>query len=1548
MSAVRPAERGAGGRRRDAERGSLQPRWAAMMRSGDEAVAPPCTLRTSGTGESGNIARENSSAPPGAASVATQSPAPACGADNPPATAAEELEEEDLSDTVTGIDLTVELREVLGVECDDSEEGVTGGDDPDAGGGGADDGSGGGDGVGEDGDEADVNDDADGDDEDVLEPEDVNADEPPTVDGASSPDTSRTPRRSTRPLGAMQTYLNAIRHKLGNSSTYLTSLKSNVIHPPNPLLKANAASPEAFYLPKVIIFAPHSSKGNGYKKLCPVCNGSKVHGDGWSRFRRVIDVNDCFFIIAQRYRCQAKHPNNTFVAWDERLFKMAPPHIRALLPVILTRKLGVTQTLFDMMRTLLDSGMGTGPFADMVRENHTRTFHRREQAYLSRLAGIKLEVGDGQTTLMSGGGAPPRFSHFSTQDGYNGCYGSARYFRSLYVKEMAKLEPSLKQHSAAIPARLLSGDHFFKIIKCNFTFNGKRLFLAAYSLVNEHTEVMANVLTQSKSLEELRELLEGVQKRLMSLGLPPAQVEVFYTDNPTAEASFLETVYPGLKKTTIPLRALGGRTCSDVLAVRPMLDYPVGHYTQYITSRDAAALAVDIFRQDLLADAKQRNIPAVIGLDAEWCIQPGASRKVQVLQLSSRSQTLVLHLGLMGAVPHQLTALLRDSNIGKAGKMIAGDAAKLEAEWALPVKGWFELGMYAKRRKLIPNAGISLAALTEVLLDKALDKSEDLRFGDWSAPLRPEAIKYAGLDAYASYAVYEAARTMDAATPDPGATPAGLCVYLNNPSGTRRVARCTVVGANAAQATADAVQLELEEVYLPGYVVPKIMDQPSLSLRDVAAEGASKGVKPVFLGSRLHLRSSIHPVERRRDADRSARRRVLAALGEGDGQYDALQSLTAAAGSIIDAGVVDGRGADGQPAAADGDVHPDGGDGEEVADPAEEDFLNAELPGEPSPGYLPRGLLSGVRGDVMHAMDRILRRVSKNHGALPLFSRCLAHAIMIYNKSDADAARRVAAEVFPHMPWDEVMYRHPDWVARRVRRVVPAPTQLVPRIQSVLRQFRSMLDASTRQPLFNAAAWRAARQVVKMAQDGWLTDPSDVALYVLRGRDRNNLPLWLCCRGTNSNEGSVHQKLVRNFMSMQTASAELVHFALLEWVHRHNLKAAHNNRADFHSFGHYDVWVLEDILRLQEEVYGERVSFLTHKCATELRLPDFQCGVLPIPRAAALTYGLPEGELLETLRPILSTLSAQKQWLAKRMGVVVPVLPVHTLAEKVLFFKVQRKLRQQLKGPPSSLETTREYNKCVSDYWLGLVGGVERSGRANAVQALKPDRYFKTAAHIAAYEAFYDRSENARSTLHLFRPNEKLRAIASSNTAYSSFGADASSTATLRRPLPSHGAAAARQAAPSLRESASDERPPATTPRRAPAPSPSSPPAPSSSASQPRQPVPVPAPAVRLPSLQPSPVILGGQAAVPLVGGAQPGGLPPHFQRWVAVPLPRRPPIAPDIAAGAPMPLPLPIGGGAGTAAEPRVRRRCGVCHQLGCRGSSNRRRCPRWADPDA
>ena len=174
------------------------------------------------------------------------------------------------------------------------------------------------------------------------------------------------------------------------------------------------------------------------------------------------------------------------------------------------------------MRSWTASGGGFGPFADFVREQHSRMHHRKELAYLSRLSDVMAESpfgGQRVSGCTSETAATfPRFPHFSDSYGANGCHGSKNFFRSVYTRGMRRLEAKIKQRCAMIPARMLSGDHFFKIVKCNFLFKGKKLFMAAYYLVNEHTKVMATVLTQSKSLEELRQMLVSVQWRMIELG----------------------------------------------------------------------------------------------------------------------------------------------------------------------------------------------------------------------------------------------------------------------------------------------------------------------------------------------------------------------------------------------------------------------------------------------------------------------------------------------------------------------------------------------------------------------------------------------------------------------------------------------------------------------------------------------------------------------------------------------------------------------------------------------------------------------------------------------------------------------------------------------------------------------------------------------------------------------------------------------------------------------------------------------------------------------
>jgi len=252
--------------------------------------------------------------------------------------------------------------------------------------------------------------------------------------------------------------------------------------------------------------------------------------------------------------------------------------------------------------------------------------------------------------------------------------------------------------------------------------------MAAYSLFNEHTQVMATILTQSKPPEELREMLVSVQQRTIALGLPPLQMDVFFTDNPTAEASFLEGVYPGLRKKRVSVS-------SSSSLDQPMLVLPGSHVAHYITSTDEANTAIDLMIEEVGGDGGCR----VVGLDAKWNLDSGPRRRgggvVRLVQVTSPSETLILHLSRMSGFPHRLKALLANTAIVKAGKSIGGDVKKLLVEYGAASESTVELETFAKARQLVGHATIGVAGLVNVLLRKTLGKDPDVRLSNWSRPL---------------------------------------------------------------------------------------------------------------------------------------------------------------------------------------------------------------------------------------------------------------------------------------------------------------------------------------------------------------------------------------------------------------------------------------------------------------------------------------------------------------------------------------------------------------------------------------------------------------------------------------------------------------------------------------------------------------------------------------------------------------------------------------------------------------------------------------------
>ena len=87
--------------------------------------------------------------------------------------------------------------------------------------------------------------------------------------------------------------------------------------------------------------------------------------------------------------------------------------------------------------------------------------------------------------------------------------------------------------------------------------------------------------------------------------------------------------------------------------------------------------------------------------------------------------------------------------------------------------------------------------------------------------------------------------------------------------------------------------------------------------------------------------------------------------------------------------------------------------------------------------------------------------------------------------------------------------------------------------------------------------------------------------------------------------------------------------------------------------------MLDDILLLQEHVFGNRVSHLSQECAAEYTLPEFYCGVTPLAPDVLDECGLPGKEMRKQIEPLFERMSKQKRYLAAAMGSGVPIRGCH-------------------------------------------------------------------------------------------------------------------------------------------------------------------------------------------------------------------------------------------------------------------------------------------------
>ncbi|KJE92590.1 hypothetical protein CAOG_003523 [Capsaspora owczarzaki ATCC 30864] len=158
-------------------------------------------------------------------------------------------------------------------------------------------------------------------------------------------------------------------------------------------------------------------------------------------------------------------------------------------------------------------------------------------------------------------------------------------------------------------------------------------------------------------------------------------------------------------------------------------------------------------------DGADGQVAPALGFDIEWFapfIRGQKARPTALLQLAVENGPCYLfHLIQMQGIPPALQELLADSRIAKVGVGIKNDVTRLVRDYSLKVNGAVDLEELAAVRVVPLRTRWSLQALVQKTLNCLLDKSSELRLGNWEeAPLSWEMQEYAANDAHASLQTY--------------------------------------------------------------------------------------------------------------------------------------------------------------------------------------------------------------------------------------------------------------------------------------------------------------------------------------------------------------------------------------------------------------------------------------------------------------------------------------------------------------------------------------------------------------------------------------------------------------------------------------------------------------------------------------------------------------------------------------------------------------------------------------------------------------------------
>lgn len=502
-------------------------------------------------------------------------------------------------------------------------------------------------------------------------------------------------------------------------------------------------------------------------------------------------------------------------------------------------------------------------------------------------------------------------------------------------------------------------------------------------------------------------------------------------------------------------------------------------------------------------------------------------------------------------LPSSLLVVLCSKRIRKIGVQVKGDLTRLYNDCGfsnsdeLPFAGALELGPMAKDRNITDRARVSLSDLTGLVLQQHLPKDESVRVSmRWDDPeLSSEQETYAALDVYAAWAIYKEFSTIPSIGPVTPLTPAGTQVQLMSRVGRLPVAYGYIARHQPKQFDGVNVTKTRVVVTIISITVPAYLVRAELLSSHQETSLSTLGTQLPF--SMLCCRRDLRTCAAHNQAldicqaPPPPHQPIMIEAPYCMSELDTAQGVDSGEPSLIAEDGLDTSSSEQATSNAEKDAH-----GLRQAESLAE-LVSCAASIEVS------DIHSRVIGDIWHLMDQF--KISLHHGLRRPFSHALRDAIFLLDPEDRAAVEKVLKT--KNMSFQQMVLAHSDWVWQRVKRLMPPPETLAPRVAEVLQTYGPLKDAVTGQPLFNDSSWDKARAIIENIKMGYYSDPPGYSFYALVRTDKYGLDVYRCSRGTNNVEGGIHQNIIRHFGSFN-ASPRLTVNLLRDYTLTHNLEAS--------------------------------------------------------------------------------------------------------------------------------------------------------------------------------------------------------------------------------------------------------------------------------------------------------------------------------------------------------------------------------------------------------